>query len=321
MYKFDIHSRICQYICCFSFYYSWLLACAKSGRKEQVETFLIDSISDDNVNLSSLLNKQSADKQLNQSENLLTDNQSTKHIQIDQSESSKIRKNDLLNENGANLNKTNESIAQNYANEPEHDLPSPSKQQEVVRSNETSLPDFSTMGDTAAILAGLDSQREQDCDKSRTRNIPGDETVSTANNESSQARLMADETTIGAKNNVPSHTRDISEEINTFGAKHMVPSCLRDTAESNVPSRTRDTVESNVPSRSRDTVENNVPSHMLDASNDVNDVITIDNEDGVLDVHGEKNTNVPVINKNLLGARNDTKKPETPPLTRCTYSL
>ncbi|XP_053372869.1 DNA topoisomerase 2-binding protein 1-A-like [Mercenaria mercenaria] len=242
----------------------WILACAKSGRKEKEEIFLIDNLADDNVNISSLTVKPSTDKNINQS--LQKDNQSRKSLKENQSESSKSRRSGNLNENGANINDNDKKIAQTKFDEAENDLNSQTKRQNA--GIETSQRDFSTMGDTEAILAGLNTQGELDtvCDKSKTLNIQPDVTVSTENNVSDRGE------------NITIHT------------------------------------EKNVLTTEREVLEIEKEDNIIDEHEDQDAASDHDDDD-------DDDDEVVFVNKNLESAKNETKKAETPPLTRFKRKL
>jgi hypothetical protein len=121
------------------------------------------------------------------------------------------------------------------------------------------------MGDTEAILAGLNTQGEQEtvCDKSKAVNIDPDETV-------------------GPDNNVSKGNDSVTEQ-----------------SKSDVTHTEKDIVP----------IEIDEDENEHDEDQAVNNVDNDDDDDEVI-----------IVNKNLEGAKQETKKPETPPLTRCKFN-
>lgn len=159
----------------------WLLACAKSGRKEAEEIYLIDNVFDDNTlseNPTTHVpkNNQSVDVNKDNQPDAVMNNQSGDNQREAQTVSSKNEPKDIKEQSSKNdvemnekpeevTNARNVEVAANIA---------------AGLDNETNMPDFSTMGDTEAILAGLNTQGEQntlqDNDKSAEVEI-SDKTV------------------------------------------------------------------------------------------------------------------------------------------------
>ncbi|KAL4228966.1 DNA topoisomerase 2-binding protein 1 [Mactra antiquata] len=139
----------------------WILACAHSGKRENEERFMIDTIEDDNLlDIASLVNKPVNDK-LKATENDCSINKqgTSKNVPADTFSN--------CDKNGA-TGRGNISVNQSASNK-----------------TETSLPNFSATGDTEALLAELDTQPDHDTTVERNETVskPADNDVDDGDND------------------------------------------------------------------------------------------------------------------------------------------